>query len=631
MNQQHALEVQLLAAARDDLRMLRSLSEVLEDYRFTEIGLQWVWEQFQRISSGGEVPQRATVEAMARAESVKAHGPLADVIEEIWSAKPTASPVADCETLRRYHEHSRLARGMEQAVRAITSGDLEGASETMARLGVLRDTSKDDRPPWPTLSADALHGLAGEVVATIEPHTEADPVGLLLQYLVAFGSVIGRSAYFKVEGTRHHTNLFGLLVGETSKARKGTAWDRVMEIVAGVDPAWRVIGGLSTGEGLIYAVRDPVPKVKGEKDDEAQEPAPADKRLLVVETEFARTLRAATRDGNVLSQVMRQAWDTGDLATLTRSSPLKATDAHISIIGHTARDELVRSLHDGEIAGGTANRILFVLVRRSKTLPFGGALADDEVRGLADQTAKAALCARRLGRLQLDNGARDLWAHVYPTLSEGKSGLVGRVTARAEAQAVRLSVVYAALDGSSLIRQPHLRAALALWNYAAASAAWIFGVRTGNGLADKIREALRSCPQGLSQNDVWQVAARHGNKQQLDDALRLLEASGEVRREQRATGGRPATYWIPLAAGPADRPASFASVADVDSSTPGWPVGGRPATEAKEGSADAEDGSSTSNLRRVPPRWFARVHEQRERHRAEAGDGNDNVDDEDWS
>ncbi len=346
----------------------------------------------------------------------------------------------------------------------------------------------------------------------------------------------------------------------------------------------------------IDAVRDPVPKVKGEKDDEAQDSTPADKRLLVVETEFARTLRAATRDGNVLSQVMRQAWDTGELATLTRSSPLKATDAHISIIGHTARDELVRSAFprwrdrqrhrqpNSRVGARSSVEDAAVLWRL---------LDDDSVLASPTRTAKAALRARRLGRLQPDNGARDLWAHVYPTLSEGKSGLVGRVTARAEAQAVRLSVVYAALDGSSLIRQPHLRAALALWNYAAASAAWIFGVRTGNGLADKIREALRSCPQGLSQNDVWQVAARHGNKQQLDDALRLLEASGEVRREQRATGGRPATYWIPL--GPPDRPIEqgfFRFRRRRRQPPAGRLVGGRPATEANEGSADAADGSS---------------------------------------
>ena len=43
------------------------------------------------------------------------------------------------------------------------------------------------------------------------------------------------------------------------------------------------------------------------------------------------------------------------------------------------------------------------------------------------------------GELKLDDAARKLWAQVYPTLSEGKPGLLGAITARAEAQVLRIS------------------------------------------------------------------------------------------------------------------------------------------------------------------------------------------------
>ncbi len=75
------------------------------------------------------------------------------------------------------------------------------------------------------------------------------------------GNVIGQGAYFKVGPTHHHLKLFAALVGKTSKARKGTSWDPVSEFFYEVDPEWverRVVGGLSSGEGLIHAVRDPV-------------------------------------------------------------------------------------------------------------------------------------------------------------------------------------------------------------------------------------------------------------------------------------------------------------------------------------------------------------------------------------
>ena len=124
---------------------------------------------------------------------------------------------------------------------------------------------------------------------------------------------------------------------------------------------------------------------------------------------ITRTLRSQSRDGNILSQVLREAWDCGTLGTATRASPLRATDAHISIIGHAVRDELVSAMSSNEIAGGTANRILFLVVRRSKRLPHGGNLTDGDLRGLQERTEHAVDAARR-GRTVL------LIAHRLATL-----------------------------------------------------------------------------------------------------------------------------------------------------------------------------------------------------------------------
>src|SRR5437868_8098559 len=77
-------------------------------------------------------------------------------------------------------------------------------------------------PPagWPTPPAPAAyHELLGEIVTRIAPHTEADPVAILTQLLVAFGAAVGRGAWFTVEATRHHPHEFMLLTGDSSKAR----------------------------------------------------------------------------------------------------------------------------------------------------------------------------------------------------------------------------------------------------------------------------------------------------------------------------------------------------------------------------------------------------------------------------
>jgi hypothetical protein len=81
------------------------------------------------------------------------------------------------------------------------------------------EPSKND---WPVMDEAAYHGLAGDFAKTILPHTEADPAGLLMQFLVAFGSVIGNSPYYLVESDKHHANLYLVLVGESSRGRKGT-------------------------------------------------------------------------------------------------------------------------------------------------------------------------------------------------------------------------------------------------------------------------------------------------------------------------------------------------------------------------------------------------------------------------
>jgi hypothetical protein len=104
---------------------------------------------------------------------------------------------------------------------------------------------------WPEPPHEAIyHGLAGEIVRTIDPHTEADPVAILVQFLVAFGSAVGRGPHFLAEADRHGANLFAVFVGETAKGRKGSSWGQARRVVEMAEADWtaRVKSGLSSGE-----------------------------------------------------------------------------------------------------------------------------------------------------------------------------------------------------------------------------------------------------------------------------------------------------------------------------------------------------------------------------------------------
>ena len=75
------------------------------------------------------------------------------------------------------------------------------------------------------------------------------------------------------------------------------------------------------------------------------------------------------------------------------------------------------------------------------------------------------------------------------------------MTGRAEAQCVRLAVIYALLDQKTEIQAEHLSAALAVWKYCERSAELIFGRSLGNPLADEPLSALSAAGKdGLSQH-----------------------------------------------------------------------------------------------------------------------------------
>jgi len=424
---------------------------------------------------------------------------------------------------------------------------------TSGRSGMQGDAEAAPLPA--SLAREAFHGLAGALTDTIAPHSEADPAAILTQMLVIFGNIVGRNPHFMVEDDRHGTNEFLVTVGSTGHGRKGVAFGRARRPFITVDPDWIngcVQGGLSSGEGLIAAVRDPVERqepVKGRGHVTScttviADPGVTDKRLLVVETEFAKLLRVMERDGNTLSETMRQGWDsTGILRVMTRTNPLKATGVHISLIGHVTRDELLRYLTSTEAANGFANRFVWLSTRRAQMLPEGGNLTDADLAPFVQRLQQAVDFGRSVGRMTRDAAARGIWRDVYPTLSAGAPGLLGAVTSRAEAHVLRFSLIYALLDLSDVVRAEHLMAALALWDHAAASARYLFGTSLGDPTADEILRALRKAPDGLTVTAIYDHFKRHRRKEEIDRALGVLLDQGLARPEHVETAGRPSTRW----------------------------------------------------------------------------------------
>src|SRR5262249_16629308 len=111
---------------------------------------------------------------------------------------------------------------MSQTSREITDDIVNRVLGTRPRHVAVVQPSTPRAPgaerEWPVMDRAAYYGFAGEVVDTIAPHSEADPVAILIQFLTLAGNAMGRTAYYLVEDDQHHTSLFAVLVGESSKA-----------------------------------------------------------------------------------------------------------------------------------------------------------------------------------------------------------------------------------------------------------------------------------------------------------------------------------------------------------------------------------------------------------------------------
>jgi predicted DNA-binding ribbon-helix-helix protein len=395
----------------------------------------------------------------------------------------------------------------------------------------------------------AYHGVAGRIVRKIEPHTEASPAALLMTLLTFTGTMIGKGAYVVTDGARQCMNLFTLIIGSSSKARKGTSLVNIERILRWVDAAFmsdNTASGLSSGEGLIAAVKDSVMqqavnKTTGQLEVKVLEPGVDDKRLIVAEGEFANALKVAKREGNILSGILRNAWDGRDLRTMTRKDPLRSTGPHISILAHITREELLKEMSDVDTVNGFANRFLFVASQRQQLLPDGGDIGSVDFQTEIHQLTQAINRGQSAGEITRSSEAAALWRSTYEKLAKERPGLIGCITSRSEAQVTRLSALYALLDGSSVIEPMHHEAALEVWRYCEESAHWIFGMKTGQRLSDKILDALLSMAPGVMSRTeiITKVMGKNGTAQDLDSALRvLLEYELIECWEEKAVDGR---------------------------------------------------------------------------------------------
>ena len=338
-----------------------------------------------------------------------------------------------------------------------------------------------------------------------------------------------------------------MIVGESSKARKGMSSGPPLRALEQIDPEWSancIADGLSSGEGLIYRVRNAIWGKDKRNEPVIIDPGVEDKRLFVKEGELARMYAAMSREGSTLSQVIRALYDSGTVGTMTKN-PYLTSGAHVSILGHITVEELRQKMSDTDAASGFANRFIFVCARRQRSLPFGGkadpALLAPHIESL-QETAGLIGAGEFDGEIGWDEEARSLWVAAYDGLLSDAPGLAGKILGRGQPQVLRLALAYTMADHSRVICRAHLEAALEVWRYCADSVRFLFGDRTGDATADRILDALKQ--SDLSRTEISALFDRHKTKREIDAALGRLEADGLAHAiKDGDRPGAPVTFW----------------------------------------------------------------------------------------
>ncbi|QTN29603.1 DUF3987 domain-containing protein [Rhodoferax sp. AJA081-3] len=424
------------------------------------------------------------------------------------------------------------------------------------------EQSEDDSPDThrnaPQPDPVCLYGLVGDVARAGSEGTEANPYAIAANFMAYLSCAIGRGPYLPIGNTWHHARLYILHIGRSGRGRKGDA----VSLVNRLDTALRQLretaappihrGGLSSREGLVSLFHD------GYKNGKLEVPAIQDKRLWVVESEFANVLHQGRREGNTLSAALRDCWDGVSLKPATKSNRLYASHPHLCLSGAISPSELLSLMRARELTNGFANRFLMIWAERERIVPFPQATPQDAVDALAARILSVLefVQAERVNErdhlpVTLTAQAQSIYSQLYrgELIDDSAGEHVTAVLERRAPMLLRLAMIFALCDLQTRIDVQHIQAAMGWIRHGVESAKFVFlkatdaadTIRT-NAAVKKIVEFLRL----KGQSTRWQITSEcfqgHASKAIIDAAIeRLLLASPPqitVQTQPRARGAR---------------------------------------------------------------------------------------------
>lgn len=382
----------------------------------------------------------------------------------------------------------------------------------------------------------AFGGLAGAAVASLEGLTSASSVGMLLTLLAAWGGLFGTRTHYHGE---QPSVLFGVLIGETGRARKGTTtaavWTALTHALASgfvnVPIGANRWDGLASGEALVRILSEA-------KGSDTAKPVYG----LIVEEEFERLLRRMrSSEGyqSTLDTYLRQAFDARMIQHITASRSVRVHPPYgVSILGNVTRETLRQNVSPDMARSGFANRFLWCPIEERDVEIAGSApwrFTDEISRDLIG--ARSAWAGGQL--IEIDRDALDL-LNDYGMHLRDLTGMVGAMGARLHVIAARVALTHASLDRAGSIGLAAVDRAIALTEYARSGLRWSFRNDIGDEDANALLAAcLWAVPDGLSTRSARAIIGRSSRFLAARDLLLENQLITLHKPSTNLNGGRP--------------------------------------------------------------------------------------------
>ena len=397
-----------------------------------------------------------------------------------------------------------------------------------------------------------FYGLLGQFAKAAAQGTEVNPVAAMASAMTWFSAAMGRNIGLFAGNTWHGIRLNTVHVGRSSCGRKGDGLGLLKRVIKAMEKDVDCVGlaplkhdgGLSSREGLAMLIHD------GYKNGKEEVAAIEDKRLFVLEEEFANVLAQCKRDGNTLSACIRGLFDGVSIQPAAKTG-IWASKPHIAIHGCITPTELRAKMSEGELSNGFANRFLIFWAERTCIEAFPRSAPEAEVNEYAKNLAEII----RFGMsnyptnkdtitLKLTAAARDAHRTIYTeynTQHPGGERITG-LLARRSPILQRMAGLFAITDQSHDIDVKHIQAAHAWMTYFAQSVHFIFPPTAGaiehealrNEHAEKLCAWLTGKDWQARTAITNQCFSRNATAHAIDSALQTLTLEKRIERREVA-------------------------------------------------------------------------------------------------